>query len=139
MPEVEVFVPVEGFPTTIKPGSAIVGQPSDSRSAGPGDSGREAVLLNIYYEGDVYGHMRGFEEMLLHAADRMLANYPTIARAWVPFDSMRRVGWYQTGLPSGFSTLDIEEPDLLRAWQEHGTPAPNPTITELTDLWKETK
>lgn len=70
-------------PAVIKKGSAIVGFPGKS------DGGRELV----YYEGDVYGVFKNnFDEKAFHAADRMVGDYPTIAKVSLPREELVLMG-----------------------------------------------
>lgn len=65
----------------IDPGSAVVGEPLDDISR-----------VAISFEGNRYGSMRDFDEMVLHATDRLVTRYPTVARAWVLEDELVPVG-----------------------------------------------
>lgn len=80
MPSLRVYVPNE--PTIIAAGSAVVGPPPD-RSR-----------LRVDYEGDVYGNGWSFGKKLLHASDRHVTEYPTVARCWVSPEALAPVGWY---------------------------------------------
>jgi hypothetical protein len=64
----------------IAPGSAIVGHELED--------GR----IEIYYEGSIYGPHKPFEEKLLHAWDRCVVSYPTIARSILEADELIQVG-----------------------------------------------
>lgn len=100
--ELVIFVPASAeVKAVVRPGSAIVGR--------RGDDGQ--VL--IYFEGDIYGHMKGFDEMLLHAADRLVTRYPTVARAVVGASELAEVGYYDYG---AFSA-EITDQSALDAWR----------------------
>lgn len=85
MAPLTVYVPRPGTYAAqrIAKGSGIVGVPA-------GDE----VL--IHYEGNLYGaqNIRTFEDKLLHAADRLLTNYPTSAKMQVPETDLEAVGTY---------------------------------------------
>lgn len=83
-------------------GSAIVGEPADP-----------AVTV-ICYEGNRYGAMRDFAEMILHAADRLITGYPTVARAWVAPNTLVPVG---TVNRSTRTVVEITNEPALRAWR----------------------
>lgn len=89
---------------TLKPGSAIVGDP-DKITEG---------RAHIYYEGNVYGaeNMRQYTERLLHAGGRLTTKYPTVAQAFIPLDELDEVGVYNTDS----KTTLISEPEILLAW-----------------------
>ncbi len=85
-PVLTVYVPhPEGYlGRTIAKGSGIVGVPAEGG----------AVL--IYYEGNIYGaqNIRTYEDKIYHAADRLVAKYPTVARTWAKPEDLVRVGTY---------------------------------------------
>lgn len=131
MSELGVYVPFEGTITTIKPGAAIVGQDTSDWSGVAAPQPR----LMLYYEGNIYGSssFSDWETMLFHAADRLIARYPTVARCAVEFGGWLRVGWYDHEL----RRLDIEDQAALDAWKAVGKHAPHPVTTDLVDLLRE--
>jgi hypothetical protein len=100
--ELVIFVPASPeVRAVVRPGSAIVGRRDDNGQ----------VL--IYFEGNVYGYMTDFDEMLLHAADRLVSRYPTVARAVVGASELAEVGYYDYG---AFSAEITDQP-ALDAWR----------------------
>lgn len=101
--ELAIYVPRDERKVGIAPGSAIVGRDRPT----PG-------TVEVYYEGDVYGSMgKDYNRMLMHAADRLVARYPTVARSWLPEDELIRVGTYDYGT----KTASIDDPIALQAWR----------------------
>jgi hypothetical protein len=100
---------------TIDAGAAIVGEPliSDDSNRANRQAADEDWIV-IYYEGNRYGSMRDFDEMVLHAADRLVTGYPTIARSWVLPDDLVAVGTVDRNTRTIVSITD--EPALL-AWR----------------------
>jgi hypothetical protein len=86
----------------IDPGSAIVGEALDT--------GRIAIC----FEGNRFGFMRDWNEMVLHAADRLVTRYPTVARAWVIPSDLVPVGIVDRDTRTIVSITD--EP-ALQAWR----------------------
>lgn len=86
--------------------SGVVGMP------GEGD------WIDTYYEGWTLGQYTDLEPRarwehgILHATDRMVTNYPTIARAHLPHDTLTQVGTYAPKT----KTLDITDPKALNTW-----------------------
>lgn len=136
--ELGVYVPYEGTITTIKPGSAICGQ---AESEWSGRSLADAInetmrgddRVMLYYEGNLFGSMPDWATMLFHAADRLIARYPTVARCSVKPDDWYLVGSYYPDT----ERLYVEDQAALDAWIANGTHAPHPTKTGLLDLLKE--
>lgn len=83
----------------IAPGSAVVGLPT----------GDTSVL--IYFEGAVY-HEMTFDEKLLHAADRMVTRYPTVAMMLSNEFELTPVGTYDVAT----NTLTVTNAKLLDEW-----------------------
>ena len=81
-----VYVPRETHPLVgqVDAGSAIVGL--------PGDDGHVAV----YYEGNRYrsASMERFADRVAQAAARLRFDYPSVAKARVPCESLEEVGRY---------------------------------------------
>lgn len=104
--QLAIFCPKPSTPlaTTLKAGSAIVGDPTALTE------GR----VCIYYEGNVYNaeNMRYFSERLLHAAGRLTTKYPTVAQAFISLDELDEVGVYNTDAKQAL----ISDPETLRAW-----------------------
>lgn len=108
---VPVFVPAPEAPMrhVVAPGSAVVGC-----SAGG--------FAEVTYEGWVYGahqyaHLdtRGrYEAAVLHAADRLVTDYPTRARMVVAEDELVHVGDYNPTT----RVLDVTDQDALTHWLE---------------------
>lgn len=137
--ELGVYVPIEGTVTTIKPGSAICGMPymewTGDMVGMSSFEPRDLNKLQLYYEGNLYGHMADWETQLFHAADRLIAKYPTVGRCTVDPVGFMQVGWYDHDR----RTLDVEEQEILDAWIAAGRHAPNPTVDDLIELLKETQ
>lgn len=68
----------------------------------------------IYYEGNHYGFMSGWDEMVLHAADRLITRYPTIACASVLAEELVPVGQVDE---ASRTVVDITDADALQAWR----------------------
>lgn len=104
----DVYVPVEGKLQNIAPGSAIVGNPTETQL----HDGRR--LTQVYYEGNLFGaeNMRLYEQMLLIAAGRLSCHYPTVAQRLVPSEELICVGTYCYET----QTFDLEEPEIHAAW-----------------------
>lgn len=100
-----IFVPAPGEDLGIAPGSAIV--------AAIDQASEDRVL--VYYEGNLFGacNLRRFVERVLHAADRQVARYPTIAKASFPRSVLIEVAAfdYTTG-----KITAITNAAALRAW-----------------------
>ena len=78
-----VVVPVNEDTYGIKKGSGIVTI----------DAGVPEGFSLLYFEGDIYRtDPRPFEDLLMHAADRMATAYPTVAQAVVPSDGVKEIG-----------------------------------------------
>lgn len=98
-----VYVPVESdpFSAMILPGSAIVGLPLKY----------DAERTLVYYEGGKYMIME-FSEKLLHAVDRMVVCYPTVAMATPKTEALKQVGTYDVAT----KTLHVTDRESLDAW-----------------------
>lgn len=140
MNEVGVYVPIVGTITTIKPGSAIAGKivtPLEGRTdTGELNSAIVKPKLNLYYEGNIYGHFKDWEEMLFHAADRLIANYPVVSRCWVDPTGFLQVGWWDHEQRS-FDEIEGRQ-QYLDAWIGGGVSAMSQTAEDLAKLWRET-
>jgi hypothetical protein len=99
--ELTVYVPQPASPlrSLILAGSAIVG---------PGGGERQTV----YYEGDAFKDGRDFHYKLLHAADRMLASYPTSALVSARAEDLIEVATYDFD----WRRLEISDPVALADW-----------------------
>ena len=113
-----IYVPASEDTLGIKPGSAIVGDGEGRAKQRPrvdADSPTNELWIDIYFEGNLYGaaNITSFEDMLRHAADRLVDHYPTAARRRVPAKDLHAVGWwhYPDDPPA------ITDPDRLAAWR----------------------
>ena len=72
------------------------------------------MWVDVWYEGNLYGavNLEGWIEKVACAAGRLQDGYPTRARAAVPAEWVRRVGWYdlQTGV------AHLEDVDGAAEW-----------------------
>jgi hypothetical protein len=86
-------------------GSGIVSQGRGYR----GDSAR----VEVYYEGNLYGaeNLSRYADRVMHAADRLSARYPTVARAVLDRHSLNWIGQYSTAM----GKVMIESPGSRRA------------------------
>ena len=102
-----VYVPRQGHPEVghIDAGSAVVGLRLDD--------GRVA----IYYEGNRYGSasMQRFGDRVAQAAARLRFDYPTVAKARVPSESLVEVGRYD-GVEGRVELLGDDAERELSAW-----------------------
>lgn len=104
---IDVYLPNdEALARMIVPGSGIVGR----ASLFP-----ERIALD--YEGNIYGavNMRTFADRVQIAASRAAANYPTVARALVERERVKRIGVYDEHR----GTVTLTEPNAeaeLAAW-----------------------
>ncbi len=109
MPELTIYVPRTPIPhslANIKPGSALVGDPSAARTV-------------VYHEGNVYGadNLRTFAQRLNCAAGRLETRYPTIARISVNNDDLVDVGTARKDPASLYWIVDdIRQLNLLQHW-----------------------
>jgi hypothetical protein len=112
----------EHWSTIISAGSAIVGYLVE-----PG-------YYQLYYEGDLYSMRQTFEDRMNSAYDRLVTNYPTVAKVAGPVSEFEVIG--EVG-PAGFLD-DIEESKLglLHSWMSLdprlGVTAPVPKV-KLSD------
>ncbi|NUS02039.1 MAG: hypothetical protein HOV97_05690 [Nonomuraea sp.] len=96
--------------------AGIVGLPNEAVDSADGDDG----WVNLYFEGWVNGAMQYegstprqlWEAGVYHAADRMVTDYPTIARAHLPQSALRYIGIYR---PKG-GTFDVHDNEALEEW-----------------------
>lgn len=116
MSELAVYVPVPGSPTTIGRGAGIVGRPLSG----------QPDIIEVYYEDNRYGTLDYqaereqrpiYEVCLYHAADRLVTNYPTAARSWIPATVLREVGRFD----SATRTLTVTDEMALRRWKDRTT------------------
>ena len=86
MPEVLVYIPTGA--SIIDPGSGIVGRNFAGSHPWHG--------IEVYFEGNRFGssNIKTFADRVYHAADRMVTNYPTVARAVMPVADLERVGTF---------------------------------------------
>ncbi|HEU5105198.1 MAG TPA: hypothetical protein VFU11_05110 [Solirubrobacterales bacterium] len=85
-PQIVVYVPAPGHEVdtlTIAPGSAIVGIPEVG-----------ADRVHVYFEGNRFGavNIKTLADRALHAAGRLLQDYPTTAQMEVSRESLLAVG-----------------------------------------------
>lgn len=98
--------------STIAPHSAIVAR----RFAGAGD----VYNTLVSYEGWTLGGPEGLSSRerwnlgLLHAADRMITEYPTVAQATCKHDDVLTIGLYDPAL----NDINIDDEDTLAKWLE---------------------
>lgn len=104
------FIVIPEGDTGIRPGSACVAEPVYQ--------GGE-TFWNVYYEGNIYGQFESWEECLFHAADRMAAQYPTIARMTLPYGDVQIVGLYDHAARK----MKVYDEATLDAWRKRGTDA----------------
>ncbi len=97
-----VYVPANTPETLIDPGSAIVGLPVSD----------DWVL--VYYEGDRFGIGHTYADKLLHAADRMVTGYPTVASGLRHPDYLIQVGTYDYAT----GTIDVTDSRSLTQWTQ---------------------
>jgi hypothetical protein len=106
-----IYVPAPGVTTTIRPGSAIVGERRDDR-------------IGVDFEGGGRSeNVRTFEDFVTHAAGRRSQNYPTIARASYDAGDLVDVGEVRyDGMLREWIISDILDESALDAW------APGPHV-----------
>lgn len=109
-----IYVPLDRFAATLKPGSAVVGVPT---AASPQIDGEVEARVLTYYEGWVYDYDRPLDretwaEGLLHAAGRMIAAYPTVAQAFVRAREVQAVGYYNPRTRE----VVLDDEDALNHW-----------------------
>lgn len=94
---------------TIAPKSGIVGVPSS-----------DGKWVRAYFEGNLYGaeNMQTWEEKLLHAADRLMQNYPTTAVRLFPADQLAEVGTYDGAAKR---VVEITDQQALDGWLNDGS------------------
>lgn len=98
-----IYVPTED--TGIAQGSAIVGEPR------PVD---DYVLVD--FEGDIYKHMHGWREKLVHAVGRYCKHYPTVARKLVKKEKLKEVGTVKLAEDCAIEAVALKDPARLAAW-----------------------
>lgn len=76
--EAFVYIPHPDAATPIRPGSSIVGVPTEN-----------GVVL--YYEGNLYGaeNLVSYTDRIRHAAGRLFARYPTVAKMFVTAERLK--------------------------------------------------
>lgn len=99
-----VYVMDKSHPVSrlVIPGSAIVGLPFES------DPDRTLV----YFEGDKFGRNMDYAEKMIHAVDRMVVRYPTVAMGSYPTEQLKQIGTYDVST----KTLTIDDADALEEW-----------------------
>lgn len=100
-----LYVPAPDAVTSIRPRSAIVGD--------PGECG-----IDVHYEGGSQAaNVQSFDERVLQAAGRRAQNYPTIACALLPAKALVDVGEvrYDT-LLRRWIVSDVTDATALEAW-----------------------
>lgn len=100
-----IYIPAAGALSYIHPRSAIVG------------SERPDGQIEVDYEGNLFkaANLNRYENRLLHALDRHRVRYPTVARSWVPADSVQEVGHFVEYAPGHHDGV-ISDPDALQRW-----------------------
>lgn len=82
---------------------------------GSGIAGQQpgAERTTIYFEGNRYGasNIVTFADRCLHAADRMIARYPTIAQKSVPSEDLQHIGY----LDMTFGEVHLDDAEAERA------------------------
>ena len=105
--ELAIYVPKAGtwLGKTVAKGSAVVGIPREGVDPGK---------VVVYFEGNVYGaeNLKRYAERCLHAAERGLRRYPTLAFSEAALDDLIPVGKFhypemvvELGNEQAFATL----------------------------------
>jgi hypothetical protein len=86
-------------PSNIAPGSGIVGVEADDQH------------YCVYYEGNLYNadNLSTWRQRVRHAAGRLLAGYPTVARGQFPKGDLNVIGYYHAA--SGRFEMLEDEPE----------------------------
>lgn len=87
-----VYVPNDDAPDTL--GLAV--KHIDRGSGIVGEDPHQGERLLVYYEGNRFGaqNMVTFADRCYFAASRLIEDYPTVAQAAVPPESLTQAGWY---------------------------------------------
>jgi hypothetical protein len=107
--ELVVYVPADGshLKSTILKGAAIVGTYEHQYM------GNMSGMVRIHFEGNKYGFIEGgYEECLMHAADRHVTRYPTAAMMSVSPLDIHKVGTFNLAS----RTLTVTDPEALSDW-----------------------
>jgi hypothetical protein len=104
-----IMAPVSERSSFIAPGSAIIGALKDQE-------------IEIYYEGAVHQQNMTFEEKCLHAADRFVTRYPTIACAILPERALKQIGTYSFNDDGTDRQVEITDAVSFMKWI--GLPVP---------------
>lgn len=101
----DVFVPSTEDAFGIDPTSAIV--------AGESQRGQDRTV--VHFESNRYGaeNMMAFVDRCRHAAGRAATRYPTIAKASLPTQALRRVAGYDL---ESHRFIDVTDAAALSAW-----------------------
>lgn len=102
--ELDLFVPSDPHATSIRPGSAIVGEPSDD----------DRVLC--YYEGGSTS-ISEWSEKVAHASGRLAERYPVVSRALLERSELvmvGRVGWSKP--LSAWIVTEVTDRAALEDW-----------------------
>lgn len=127
--DLTVYVPNMGtsageqFARQVASGSGIVGIVPPSAAvpsgelvaAGDWTAGTHLNLRRlVYFEGNIYGtgNVVSYCDRVYHAADRLVANYPTVAKAVVKVEALLEVGSFDHTA----RTLRITNEPPLAAW-----------------------
>jgi Zn-dependent M16 (insulinase) family peptidase len=106
MPKLNVFIPLNNKLTNIAAGSGIVGRELHD----------EPSRLKLYFEGNLFcsENLTQFTDKVMHASDRLITKYPTIAFTSAAKEQVVEVGTYDTDS----RTLDIhtEQLSALKGW-----------------------
>jgi hypothetical protein len=78
--------------------------------------------IEIYYEGAIHQQNMTFEEKCLHAADRFVTRYPTIARAILPANQLKQIGTYSFNDDGTERQVEITDSVSFMKWI--GLPVP---------------
>ncbi len=119
---VDLYLPAgPKLPALIAPRSGIVGQLVDDVDS------PTSARVHVYYEGNLYGSesFRSYADRCYHAADRMIAAYPTVAQAMVSPDDVVLIGTLD--MTFGEVSIEPEHLDALEAWLDS---------TEDGDRWR---
>lgn len=102
---INIYIPRAGSApeSFLLPASAAVGEP------------RQSGGVDLWFEGNKHGaeNLVRFADRLACAAGRMVADYPTIARAIVRADDLQLVGRYDA---ARFVVAEIMDQGALEAW-----------------------
>lgn len=101
----------------IRPGSAIVSDPTARRPADLDNIGPDRTVL-VDYEGNLYDakNLRTFTGRVQSAAGRHMVRYPTVARALVPRSELIQIGHCWWTEDKRVERIQINDYETLEAW-----------------------